>query len=158
MKARYHLAEINIARLRAPLDDPMLADFVAQLDAINSLADQDPGFVWRLVGDDGAASSYVRAYDDDSIVINMSVWQSIEALHAYVYRSGHTDVFRRRREWFVPLGAHPFALWWVPAGSIPTIAEGQARLHRLDEQGPSPDAFTFKVRFPPPESADCACA
>ena len=146
---KYHLAEINLARLRAPLDDPAMADFVAQLEAINAIADQSPGFVWRLKAEDGGASSYIRAFDDDQLLINMSVWESVEALQAYVYRSPHGTVFRDRKRWFEPLNGPAVALWWVPVGHIPTVEEGKERWERLARLGPTPEAFTFKDEFPP---------
>ncbi|HKQ52549.1 MAG TPA: DUF3291 domain-containing protein [Pyrinomonadaceae bacterium] len=148
---RYHLAEINIARLRAPLDDPSMADFVAQLDPVNAIADESVGFVWRLKAEGGEASSYVRAFDDERILINMSVWESVEALQQYVYRSMHAGVFLDRKKWFEKLEGPPLAMWWVPAGYTPTIAEGVERLKTLARLGPSRAAFTFKAQFPPPQ-------
>lgn len=148
----YHLAQINIARLRAPLDNPSMADFVAQFDAINAIADESPGFVWRLKSEDGGASSYVRAFDDERIIINMSVWESVEALQEYVYRGRHGGVFRDRRKWLEPLASPPVALWWVPSGHIPTIEEGKERLEMLARLGQTPEAFTFKDYFPPSET------
>jgi Domain of unknown function (DUF3291) len=145
----WHLAEINIARLIAPIDDPRIASFVAQIDAINALAEHAPGFVWRLTASGGAASTYVRYSDDDRIIVNMSAWIGIEALHAYVYRSGHGAVFRDRRQWFEPLG-NSMALWWIPEGHTPTLDEGRSKLELVTQRGPSPEAFTFKQRFPPP--------
>jgi hypothetical protein len=144
-----HLAQINVARLRAPLTDPLLAEFVAALDPINALAEASPGFVWRLKDDAGASSSYVKFSDDDLVIVNMSVWTSIDALFEYAYRSGHVEIFRRRREWFEPIDP-PFALWWIPEGHTPTLDEGREKLAMLARQGPSPEAFTFKARFPQP--------
>ena len=140
-----HLAQINVARLRAPLTDPLLADFVAQLDAINVLAEESPGFVWRLKAEAGAPSSYIKFSDDDLTIVNMSVWTSVDALFAYVYRSGHGEVYRNRRTWFEPI-AHPFALWWIPEGDVPSLDEGRRRLELLARLGPTTDAFTFKAR------------
>src|SRR5688572_23379196 len=141
-----HLAQINIARLRAPLTDPLLADFVAQLEAINALAEASPGFVWRLKADAGAPSSYIKFSDDDLTIVNMSVWTSVDALFAYVYRSGHGEVYRNRRAWFEPI-AQPFALWWMAEGDVPSLDEGRRRLELLSRVGPTADAFTFKARF-----------
>ncbi|HEX5215520.1 MAG TPA: DUF3291 domain-containing protein [Vicinamibacterales bacterium] len=141
-----HLAEINVARLRAPLTDPRLADFVAHLDAINALAEDSPGFVWRLKAEAGAPSSYIKFSDDELTIVNMSVWTSIDALFAYVYRSGHGEIYRNRRTWFEPL-ANPFVLWWIAEGDVPSIDEGRRRLEMLAHLGPTPDAFTFKTRF-----------
>jgi hypothetical protein len=149
---RYHLAQVNIGRVRAPLDTPELADFVAALAPINALADASPGFVWRLQTEDGDATA-IRAFDDESVMVNMSVWESLEALADFTYRSAHTAVMRRRREWFHHTDVY-LALWWVPAGHRPTVTEAQARLAHLAEHGPTPAAFTFRVPFPPPGSAD----
>ena len=147
MSLIHHLAQINIARLSAPIHDPSMASFVALLDPINAIADASPGFVWRLkAGDDG----YVQAVEDPSIIINMSVWESLEALHAFTYRSNHVGVFRQRKDWFVPFGAPQVALWWVPAGTVPSVEEGRARLDLVSRDGPTSAAFTFKRPFPPP--------
>lgn len=144
----YHLAQLNIGRLVAPLDAPEIADFVAALDEINALADAAPGFVWRFQTASGDATA-VRPYDDDRIIINFSVWESLSALHAYVYRSGHAEVLARRREWFARMAEAFLVLWWVPAGHRPTPEEAVARLEHLRRHGPTPEAFTFKQHFPP---------
>jgi hypothetical protein len=146
-----HLAQLNIGRLLAPIDDPQLAGFVAKLDEINALAERTPGFVWRLQTEDGNATA-IRPYDDDRIAVNMSVWESAEALHAYVYRSDHVDVMRGRRQWFEHLTEAYMVLWWIPVGHVPTVAEAKERLELLREKGPSPAAFTFRQLFPPPGS------
>jgi hypothetical protein len=150
MTTAFHLAQFNVARLRAPLTDPSIADFVAGLDLMNALADASPGFVWRLAeGPDGDATT-VRPLDPD-VIVTMSVWESIESLRAFSYQSGHLDYLRRRREWFLPHGLPAaLVLWWVPAGHIPTVAEGCERLD-LVAAGPSPAAFTFRQTFPAPE-------
>jgi hypothetical protein len=146
----WHLAQVNIGRLRAPVDDPMIADFVAGLDRINALADEAPGFVWRLQTEDGNATA-VRPVDDDELMaINLSVWESVEALGDYVYRSDHITFMRRRREWFERYATSYLALWWIPAGTIPTVAEAMERVRMLDRDGPTPMAFTFKQRYAPP--------
>lgn len=150
---RYHLAQFNIARLRAPLDSPVLAGFVDQLDAVNAIGDASPGFVWRLQTDDGDATG-VRAFDDDSLIVNLTVWESIEALADFAYRSDHKEVLRRRREWFVPMEEAYLALWWVPAGHHPGVEEAENRLRYLREHGPTPEAFTFRDRFPPRDAHD----
>jgi Domain of unknown function (DUF3291) len=147
---RFHLAEINVARARAPLDDPLLADFVAQLDGVNRLAERTPGFVWRLVGEGGAASSYVRAFEDERMLVNLTVWESLESLTAYTYRSDHGRVYRDRARWFEPSVGPSLALWWIPAGHVPTVEEGKAKLDALAARGPTPEAFTFKRPFPAP--------
>jgi hypothetical protein len=146
----YHLAQVNIARPRAPIDGPELADFVARLDEINALADAAPGFVWRLVDADGSNATSLRPYGPD-LMVNMSVWESIETLYAFAYRTAHLDVLRRRREWFDHDGLDAYAvLWWLPAGTLPTLDDAWHRLELLSRQAPSADAFTFRDRFPPP--------
>jgi hypothetical protein len=142
----YHIAQINIARMLAPLDTPVMADFVNNLDRINALAEAAPGFIWRLKGDGNNATS-LRPYDDDRIIVNMSVWESIEALHQYTYYSGHVEFFRRRKEWFERISAPALALWWIPAGHIPDVTEGKTRLEYLEKFGSAPLAFTFKQSF-----------
>ena len=150
MAGKHHLAQVNIARMRAPLDDPLMADFVANLDRINAVADDAPGFVWRLQTDEGDATA-LRVFDDAYLIINMSVWVSIEALFEYAYASDHVEVFRRRGEWFSKLDTPHMALWWVPAGHTPTVEEAKVRLEYLLTEGPTPEAFTFKKRFTPDE-------
>ena len=143
---RFHLAQINVARALAPLDDPKLAGFVARLDAINALADSSPGFVWRLQSDSGNATD-IQVSEDPQFIVNMSVWQDLDALFAYVYRSDHLQVMAQRRQWFEkPAGAF-MALWWLPAGTLPDVGEGLERIARLDRLGPTAAAFTFKQPF-----------
>jgi Domain of unknown function (DUF3291) len=144
-----HLAQLNIARLVEPLDSPRLADFVALLPVVNAIADGTPGFVWRLVGDDGDDATQLRPFGSDTIV-NMSVWESVEALREFVYRSGHLEPLRRRREWFHVADQAYAVLWWVPAGHIPTIDEAADRLATLRDKGPGPDAFTLREPYPQP--------
>jgi hypothetical protein len=146
MARTHHLAQYNLARLSAPLDDPRIADFVAALDRINTLGDRSPGFVWRLHTENGDSTS-VRVRGDDRILVNFTIWESIEALFEFTYHSDHAEVFRRRREWFdAPVEAY-LVLWWIPAGYIPTIEEADERLDHLRANGPTPYAFTFKQRF-----------
>ncbi len=145
----WHLAQLNIARAIAPLDSPPLADFVAALDRINALAEASPGFGWRLVGDGGNATD-VRVGDDPDVIVNMSVWASVEALFEFTYRSGHIEVMRRRREWFEASSGPYMVLWWIPAGHVPTVDEAMARLAHLRAHGPTAHAFTFKQRFAAP--------
>ncbi|GAA1742529.1 DUF3291 domain-containing protein [Luedemannella helvata] len=142
----YHLAQINIARLLAPLDDPLLADFVANLDAVNAAAEASPGYVWRLDEPAGA----VCVFDDDWLIVNMSVWTSVGALTSYVYSAEHRAVLARRREWFARLADATTVLWWVPAGHLPDVAEGERKLRALRADGPTPAAFTLRATFPPP--------
>jgi uncharacterized protein DUF3291 len=154
----WHLAQVNIGRLRAPVDDPSIADFVGGLDRINALADRAPGFVWRLQTEDGNATA-IRPVDDDQLLaINMSVWESVEALAEFVYRSDHLSFMRRRREWFDRYGTSYLALWWIPAGSIPTVAEAMERIVELDRRGPTATAFTFMHRFAPPDDGSAVDA
>ena len=144
----FHVAELNVGRTVARLDDPAMAEFVANLDRINALGDASPGFVWRLQDEFGAATS-IRAYDDPLMIVNLTVWETIEALREYAYRSVHVEYVRRRREWFVPLEGPSLVLWWVPAGHRPMIDEARDRLDRLAACGPAPGAFTLKATFPP---------
>src|SRR5690242_3687536 len=139
-----HIAQVNIARGKAPLDDASMASFVARLDEINQLADDAPGFVWRLKSEQGP-SSYLRPYDDDRILFNMSVWTSIDALKAYVYKTAHAEVLRQRRDWFEHFDGAYLAMWWVPEGHVPTFEEAKERLAHLEAHGPSEFAFTFKT-------------
>jgi hypothetical protein len=149
----YHVAQVNIGRLRAPLDSPIVRDFVDLLDPINELADRSPGFVWRLQTEDGNATA-IRPFDDVSLLVNMSVWQSVEALGAFVYESRHLSVLRRRKEWFERIAEPIVALWWVRAGTIPTLAEAKERLEHIRVHGPTPYAFTLRTHFPPPSEGD----
>jgi Domain of unknown function (DUF3291) len=149
--AGWHIAQVNIALLRAPLDSPELEGFVSMLAPINALADSSPGFVWRLQGDAGDATG-IRAFGDDRIIVNLSVWESIEALGQFVFASRHTDVLRRRREWFEKMADAYLALWWIPAGTIPTIQEAERRVAVLRDRDVSSDAFTLREPFPAPGS------
>ena len=148
MASAVHLAQVNIGRVKAPIDDPIMAGFVSRLDEINALAEAAPGFVWRLQTDAGNATA-LRPYDDDRILVNMSVWRSIEELRDFVYRSRHLEVLRGREQWFEKFERPYAALWWIPAGHIPTLAEAKERLARLEAEGPTPFAFTFQQAFPP---------
>ena len=150
--AAHHLAQVNIATLRAPLDGPELAGFVAQLEPINALADRSPGFVWRLQTEDGDATA-IRPYEDDRVMVNLSVWASFEALRTFVYATRHLEVMRHRRQWFSRMADPYLALWWVPAGAVPTVVEAKERLELLARQGPTADAFTFRAPFPEPADA-----
>ena len=154
----YLLAQVNIARMREPLDSPLLAGFVAALDPVNAAADAAPGFVWRLQTEDGNATA-VHAFEWDragsaGVLVNMSVWESVEALAAYVYSDTHRQVLRRRRHWFEQMAEARTALWWIPRGHTPTTDEAEERVIRLREFGPTPYAFTLKEHFPPPDAAD----
>lgn len=147
----FNLAQLNIAQLLAPLDSPGLVDFVANLNRINALADAAPGFVWRLQTEDGDSTA-IKFFGEDFIV-NLSVWENIQVLHNYVYRTAHIEVMRRRSEWFQKMKQAYMVLWWIPVGHIPSLQEAENRLQQLNEHGPSENAFTFKKPFPIPERA-----
>jgi len=151
MVSMFHLAQVNVARLAAPLDSQALAPFVANLERVNALADASPGFVWRLQTEDGDATA-IRAFDDPDILVNMSVWESVEALGDFVYRSAHVGVMRRRAEFFVRADEAYVALWWVPAGTTPTVAYAIERLESTRVHGPTRFAFNFRKVFPPPDA------
>ena len=147
----YHLAQVNIGRARGPMNSPIMSGFAAQLAPVNAIADQSPGFVWRLQTESGDATS-ILPYDDPSIMINMSVWESIDALRNFVYRSGHLGVMRGREQWFEKMSEAYLALWWIPAGHLPTIGEAQERLEFRRAAGDTPLAFSFAKTFPAPEA------
>lgn len=148
-----HLAQFNVARLLRPLDDPATAGFLAGMTAMNDLADRSPGFVWRIAEDGADDATGIRPVAPD-VIITMSVWESLEALRAYTYQTEHLDFLRRRREWFLPNDLPAaLVLWWVPAGSIPTVDEAMERLDLLGSAGPTPDAFTFRRPYPVPAGA-----
>ena len=145
----WHIAQLNVGRILAPTDSPQLAEFMAALDEINARAEATPGFIWRLQSDSGNATD-IRVSADPSFLVNMSVWANIESLFDFVYRSAHTAVMARRREWFEkPTEAYQ-VLWWVPAGQVPSVREALERLDHLRQHGPTPQAFTFNRRYPPP--------
>jgi len=152
--AAFHLAQVNIGRFRAPIGDPIMQGFRDQLGPINAIADRTPGFVWRLQTDDGDATAIRPDTSDPLMAINMSVWESLESLRQFVYQSAHVGPMRDRRQWFEPIDGPIQALWWVPAGHIPTVAEAWDKLRILKERGPSADAFTFRAPFPAPGSVD----
>lgn len=141
-----HLAQINIARLVAPKDDPKIAEFVAELEPLNAMAEAAPAFVWRLLSatDEGEAA-------DPLELLNLSVWQSVEALREYVYNSRHLDVFRKRANWFERVDKPNYCLWWIPEGHVPTVAEGRERLAHYQMHGATEKAFSFAQPFPAPD-------
>ncbi len=141
------LAQLNVAKMKFAFDDPEMQEFIDRLDDINALADHAPGFVWRLQTEEGDATA-IDYFGVDTLV-NMSVWDGLEALHNYVYRSAHNEVMARRKLWFDRLESAYSVLWWVPNGHIPSIEEAAQRLDMLRQQGPSAKAFTFKQDFPP---------
>ncbi len=148
-RTRYELAQLNVARAVAPLDDPRMAGFVARLEEINRLAERSPGFVWRLQGPSGDATDH-RVDDDPLVIVNLTVWDSPEALHDFTYRSDHRTVFAQRFDWFERWEGPSVVLWWQPAGTVPDLADAVRRLRLLAEQGPTAEAFTFRQRFAPP--------
>ena len=149
---QFHLAQVNIGRFVAPIDDPRMEGFRSQLDPINALADGSPGFVWRLQTGDGNATA-IRPYDgDDRMAINMSVWTSFDALQQFVYQSAQVGPLRDRKQWFEPIKGPILALWWIPAGHIPTVAEAKERLACLEQHGPTPREFTFRKPFAAPDA------
>lgn len=145
----YHLAQINIARMLAPIDDPIMAEFVAQLAPVNALADASPGFVWRLQTESGDATS-IQVYDDNMTIINLTVWESVEALREFVYKGAHHGVLRDRKRWFEKFAGPYYALWWVPAGHTPSPEEAKTRLEHFRQHGDSEYAFSFQQLFPKP--------
>jgi hypothetical protein len=149
--ALYNIAQVNIGRIRAELNDPMMAGFVSRLDEINALADASPGFVWRLVVSDGNAT-YLRPFEDQRMLLNMSVWESVEQLRQFVYQTAHVELVRQRHAWFEKLIEVYTALWWVPIGHIPSVDEAKRRLAHLDAHGPTQFAFTFQAVFQPDEN------
>jgi heme-degrading monooxygenase HmoA len=148
---RFHIAEVNIGRVRASLEDESMQGFVSRLDEINELAERSPGFVWRLKSDVGP-SSYLKPYDDERILVNLSVWESVETLKDYTYRTAHAEVLRDRKSWFEKFSGMYLALWWVPVGHTPSVDEAKQRLEHMEQHGPSQFAFTFKTVMPPDES------
>lgn len=148
----YQLAQINIALARDEMTSETMQGFASRLDEINALADQAEGFVWRLQETSGDATS-IRAFDDPLLLVNMSVWQDLESLRRYVYKSNHVELIRDRDAWFHKMKEAHQALWWVPAGHIPDVAEAKERLAHYRTNGPTPFAFTFAKSFPPPNSS-----
>lgn len=147
----YELAQLNVGIIRGPMDSPVMAEFVANLDRINALAEGSPGFVWRLQTPEGNATA-IRPFENDRMLLNMSVWQDAESLRKFVYRSAHAEVMRRRREWFEKISEAILVLWWVPRGHRPSVEEAIARLELLRRDGPRPEAFTFRETYPPPDA------
>jgi hypothetical protein len=148
----FHLAELNIGRLLRPLEHADTDEFVRALDPINALAESSPGFVWRLTDDDGLSSSYVRlpGEDDPLLIVNYSIWEDLESLRHFMYRSGHSSYLRRRREWFERPPEESTVLWWVPAGTIPSLGEAYDRLRELRANGPAARAWSLAQPFDPP--------
>ena len=143
----FHLAQLNIARAKAEMDSEVMRDFVARIVEINARAEAAPGFVWRLK-DEGNNALALRVFDDPLMLVNMSVWQDIESLRSFVYRSMHVELLRQRESWFDKMGVAHQVLWWIPAGHVPSVQEAKDRLEALRAQGPTSDAFTFARPFP----------
>ena len=144
-----HLAQLNVARLRAPMDDPQIDGFRTNLAPINALAEASPGYVWRLQDEETGDATSIKVFDDDLEIVNLTVWESIDTLADFTYRSAHVEFLRRRREFF-EAATQPFlCLWWIPEGTIPTVEDAVARLEHLRAHGPTPTAFTFRHRFEP---------
>ncbi|MBC9251285.1 hypothetical protein A9179_13500 [Pseudomonas alcaligenes] len=148
--SRYQLAQLNIASMKEPLESPGMADFVANLERINALAEASPGYVWRLQDEAGDATA-IRPFGAE-VLVNLSLWRDVQALSDYVYKSAHNEMLKRRREWFDKVSEAHMVLWWVPAGHLPTVEEAAERLALLREQGPSARAFTFRQAFPAPDA------
>jgi hypothetical protein len=146
------LAQLNVARARARLEEPVMDGFVSRLAEINMLGEASPGFVWRLTDELGSNATAIRAFDDPLVIVNLTVWTGIDELAAFAYRTRHAELFRARRDWFGPFGGPSLVLWWVPAGHRPTIEEARARLDHLAAHGPTAHAFTIKARFEPPSA------
>ncbi|MFJ1702337.1 DUF3291 domain-containing protein [Kitasatospora sp. NPDC088346] len=153
METTSELAQINVARLLAPLDSELLAGFTAALEPVNAAAEAADGYRWRLQ-DYGGDATGIRVFEDDWLIVNMSVWRDPRSLSAYVYGPAHREVLGRRRTWFARPVEAMTALWWVPAGHRPDVAEAQARLVALREHGPTPEAFTLRHTFPAPAAAE----
>ena len=147
----WELAQLNIGVIKGPMDSPVMADFASNLERINAVAEQSPGFVWRLQTEAGDATA-IRPFDDPNLLVNMSTWRDVESLNRYVYSSAHVEVMRRRREWFERMDQAILVLWWVPQGHRPSIEEAVARLELLRKHGPTAAAFNFRSAFPAPDA------
>ena len=147
----WNLAQVNIARMRAPLDDPIMTDFVNNLDRINALAEQSEGFVWRLVDDTNNATS-IKILNDDFLIVNMSVWKSMDDLFNFTYKTAHIEIFKRKKDWFTKLSDAHLACWYVPKSYVPSIADAEDRLTYMNLYGITPYSFTFKKSFSIQES------
>jgi len=146
-----HLAQVNIAEMIAPINDPVMQDFVNNLDRINALAEESSGFIWRLQGDEGNATA-ITVFDNLFLIINMSVWEDIDALFNFTYKTAHVEILKRKKEWFKNIPRMHMAFWYVEKGHHPTAQEAKERLYYLQEHGESPYAFSFKSKFTPEEA------
>ena len=149
MTADFHLAQVNISRLLAPLDSELLSEFVAALDPVNASGDAAPGFVWRLQTEDGDATA-VRIFDDPDLIINLTVWTDLQSLGDFAFGRPHVEIMRKRRTWFAKPTEAMTALWWIPGGTRPTVRDAEQRLVALRQDGPTPFAFTMRTPFPAP--------
>ena len=147
----HHLAQMNVGTILHDLSDPRMKGFVDNLERINALAEASPGFVWRLQDEAGDATG-IQVTEDPRFIVNLSLWETAEALFDFVYRSAHTGIMAQRRQWFLRPADAFQVLWWLPEGEVPTVETGLAQLQRLRDLGPTPEAFTFKQRFPAPET------
>ena len=149
-----HLAQLNVGRLVAETDDPRVAEFMAALDRVNGIGKRMPGFVWMMEGsgEPGTGNTETKIDGDPRYVANLTVWESAEALEAFVWNTVHRKFYERRREWFERAQESHMALWWVQAGHTPTIEEAIDRIRHLRDHGPSDYAFTFRQSFPPPDA------
>jgi hypothetical protein len=143
MAQTQHLAQLNIGRFRYPTGDPRMADFMNNLDLVNALAERSEGFVWRLKDDSGNATSF-QPFPDPQMAVNLSVWESVEALERYVWQTVHKRFYGRRQEWFDVLEGPHLVMWWVPAGHLPTLVEAKERLEHLAERGSTDRAFGWE--------------
>ena len=150
---QWELAQVNIARLREPLDSDRLADFVANLNPVNAEAENAPGFVWRLQTDEGDATSIIAfewdVHDTAGVIVNLSTWESIDDLKDFMYSGQHVEMMKRRFEWFHKVAEATTALWWVPAGHLPTTEEAEQKVQELREKGPTPSSFNLRTLFTP---------
>lgn len=152
--SRYQLAQLNVARMKDAIDSPLMADFVANLDRINALAEQSPGFAWRLQTEEGNATGLSPLGPNE--IVNMSVWEDVASLNDYVYKTVHVEIMRRRKEWFEHMADASTVLWWVARGVRPTVDEAIDRLARLRAHGPTDYAFTFRSAFAAPDAPAAA--
>jgi hypothetical protein len=154
----FELAQLNIGIIKGPIDGPVMAEFVANLEPINALAERTPGFVWRLQTEEGDATA-IRPYpENENMAVNMSVWKDVDSLRLFVFHSAHVAIMRRRREWFEKMDDAFLVLWWVPKGHQPTVEEAKAKLELLRRKGPTAEAFTFRQAYPPPDAPQAAPA
>lgn len=145
----WRIAQLNVGVAHGPMEGPVMADFMARLDEINALAERTPGYVWRLKSEAGNATD-IKVTDDPLFIVNLTLWRSIDDLFEFTYRSTHKELFKRRFDWFERSTTPTMVLWWQQPGTVPTVEEALTRLRLLTDRGPTPEAFTFKQRFPPP--------